>query len=114
LREERLVETEAMMQSGDAFGARLVAQNDQRRIARQNADDQEDERQDGKQRECRKAQPLDQERYYDVAPWLRDHRRHLKRKAEVIIVPSTDGLAAFFRLQPPMTNKNKARVKKFF
>jgi hypothetical protein len=73
LREERLVETEAMMQGGDAFGTRLVAQNDQRRIARQNADDQEDERQDGKQRECRKAQPLDQERYYDVAPWLRDH-----------------------------------------
>ena len=32
------VEAEAMMQSGDAFGARLIAQNDERRIARQNAD----------------------------------------------------------------------------
>jgi hypothetical protein len=60
LLEERPVDPQALLQGGDRGGIRLIAEDDQSRITRHDADDDEDQRQHGKQRDNRKHQTLDE------------------------------------------------------
>jgi hypothetical protein len=66
LRDDRPVQPQPLPERRDGRRVRLVAEDHQRRIARQDADDREDDGQDGEERDERETEPADEERRHGV------------------------------------------------